>query len=253
MVRCQRPADPPHDDGGPALPPGLHAVAGVHAAAGGAPAARAGGSAAQRDGGAGQHDDIAGTGRRRRHADIAGRGRCPPQGARPPGDRLRRRQQHGARPGRHRAGRSGLRRALAGGGCACQCARPGPAAQDQRAVLRARTALHDGDRPRQAPALGGLAEAWRRPAPSRHARGHLGAAVALVVARRGNAVAPVQLPLSCPGGAAVAGRAGVRCRGRRPHAAALSGPGHVPGRARCGQPGLEAGGRAERPGAGPGR
>jgi 3-(3-hydroxy-phenyl)propionate hydroxylase len=68
--------------------------------------------------------------------------------------RLRRRLQHRAHAARPAAGRPGLRRALAGGRRAGERARPGQAAQGQRAVLRAGAALHAGDRARRTTGAG---------------------------------------------------------------------------------------------------
>ena len=62
VLRRRRPADPPHDDGGAAVSAGLHAVDGVHAAAGGADAARAVRRLAQRAGGARRRGDGAAAG-----------------------------------------------------------------------------------------------------------------------------------------------------------------------------------------------
>jgi 3-(3-hydroxy-phenyl)propionate hydroxylase len=58
--------------------------------------------------------------------------------------------------------------------------------------------------------------------------------------RKTRPVAPGQLPLPCAGGARMARRPRVHRRRRGAPAAAFPGPGHVPGRARRRQPGVEA-------------
>ena len=75
---------------------------------------------------------------------------------------------------------------------------------------------------------------------------HLAAALALARRRGRHALAPGQLSLPCAGGRALAQGPRVPRRRRRAHAAAVPGPGHVPGHPRRGQPRLEARCRAAR-------
>ena len=234
----------------PPYPLGYHAVDGVHAAAGGAGAARAGARSCrtcESSSGATMRGVAAGRRRRDAHASTMAAAARTCGALR---DRLRRRLEHRARAGRDRRWRTSASTSpgwwwtcwstsAAWPSCRtisvqyCEPERPCTLVIGPKNHRRWEISLNDGEDP----GAGG------------DARGHVGAAVALARRRPTANCGARRATASTRWSPTLARRPRVHRRRRRAPAAAVPGPGHVPGHPRRGQPRVEAGRGAARAGA----